>query len=76
MADPAPVHLRRWGHDITEETTKVWCDAAEWHPYDPTEGIDQCTCLDCLDEARRFGGEARRRMEQLRIAAANEQSKR
>ncbi len=61
------IHLVREMHDMVSQPTSIWCPApaTEWSSSF-TQDIDEATCLDCLDEARRYGGEARRRMEQLR----------
>lgn len=67
MADV--VHLAKHIHDVTCDTTEIWCDADQWSRNE-TQYMENATCLDCLAEAISYGNEALKRREEVRIAAA------
>lgn len=63
------VHLERMQHDVTCETTEIWCDATGWtgwtHYRNVTADIGRCTCLTCLEEVRDFAKLAHKRWGEL-----------
>lgn len=64
---PVTRHLERMQHDVTCQTTEIWCEAQGWMRDGlVTSVIDECTCIDCLDELRRDGQQAHQRIEALR----------
>jgi hypothetical protein len=60
-----PIHLVR---NICDACA-VWCKA---NHYDDgaCDDPEDATCADCLDEARRYGGQAHKRAEELRRGLA------
>lgn len=56
-------HLEQWSHDVTCETTKIWCDNGS--TWNAAKDIDDCTCLECLEEVRDFAKLAQKRWREI-----------
>lgn len=65
MADDV-LHLAKSVRAGTCDITDVWCGPRDGCGHlGATEGIERCTCIDCLTEAVTYGNEALARRGQL-----------